>query len=167
MYHKWFDELSRLIEWYLYTESDGYPLKLRNLVFWIGIVWHRLSANEIVRCFKFKKLNYMRYQFDFLLPLRLPKMSYYFGLCRKILLTNQFSGFSTFDLFDLLILIPGVHCYIVLVIIVVEVIIKTVSFEMVDMLKSLKSSFFWFSNHQTNINKLNMWKSKNNFIRPI
>ena len=26
--HKWFDELSRLIEWNLYTESDGYPLKL-------------------------------------------------------------------------------------------------------------------------------------------
>ena len=90
-----------------------------------------------------------------------------FGLCWKILLVNQLTGFSTFDLFDLLILIPGVHCYIVLVIIVVEVIIKTVSFEMVDMLKSLKSSFFWFSNHETNINKLNMWKSKNNFIRPI
>ena len=25
--HKWFDEMSRLIE-YLYTESDGYPLEL-------------------------------------------------------------------------------------------------------------------------------------------
>ena len=56
----------------------------------------------------------MRYQVDFLLPLKLQKICY-FGLCRKILLANQFAGFLTFDLFDLLMLIPGVHCYIVLV----------------------------------------------------
>ena len=56
----------------------------------------------------------MRYQVNFLLPLKLQKI-YYFGLCRKILLANQFAGFFTFDLFELLILIPGVHCYIVLV----------------------------------------------------
>ena len=87
----------------------------QNLLFWAGIVWHRLSANQIVRCFKLKKLkNYMRYQVEFLLPLKLQKI-YYFGLCRKILLANHFAGFFTFDLFDLLILIPGVHCYIVLV----------------------------------------------------
>ena len=49
-----------------------------------------------------------------MLPLKLQKI-YYFGLCRKILLANQFAGFFTFDLFELLILIPGVHCYIVLV----------------------------------------------------
>ena len=57
----------------------------------------------------------MRYQVDFLLPLKLQKISYYFGLCWKILLANQFAGFFTFDLFDLLILILGIHCYIVLV----------------------------------------------------
>ena len=57
----------------------------------------------------------MRYQVDFMLLLKLQKISYYFGLCRKILLANQFSGFFPFDLFDLLILIPGIHCYIVLV----------------------------------------------------
>ena len=80
----------------------------------LRIVWHRLSANQIVRCFKLKKRkNYMRYQVDFLLSLKLQKISYYFGLCWKILLANQFAGFFTFDLFDLLILIPGVHCYIV------------------------------------------------------
>ena len=46
----------------------------QNLLFWAGIVWHRLSANQIVRCFKLKKLkNYMRYQVDFLLPLKLQK----------------------------------------------------------------------------------------------
>ena len=56
----------------------------------------------------------MRYQVDFLLPLKLQKI-YYFGLCWKILLANQFAVFFTFDIFDLLILIPGVHCYIVLV----------------------------------------------------
>ena len=26
--HKLYDELSRLMEWYLYTESNGYPFKL-------------------------------------------------------------------------------------------------------------------------------------------
>ena len=93
----------------------------QNLLFWASIVWHILSANQIVRCFKLEKLeNYMRYQIDFLLPLKLQKISYYSGLCRKILLANQFSGFSTFDLFDLLILIPGVHCYTVLVVLVME-----------------------------------------------
>ena len=35
----------------------------QNLLFWAGIVWHRLSANQIVRCFKLKKpRKYMRYQ---------------------------------------------------------------------------------------------------------
>ena len=87
----------------------------QNLLFSANIVWHRLSANQIVRCFKLMELeNYMRYQVDFLLPLKLQKISYYFGLCRKILLANQFVGFFTFDLFDLLTLVPGVHCYIVL-----------------------------------------------------
>ena len=57
----------------------------------------------------------MRYQVDFLLPLKLQKMSYYFGLCWKILLVNQFAEFFTFGLLDLLILILGVHCYSVLV----------------------------------------------------
>ena len=51
----------------------------------------------------------MRYHVDFLLPLKLQKISCYFGLCRKIFLANKFAGFFNFDLFDLLILIPGVH----------------------------------------------------------
>ena len=91
----------------------------QNLLFWAGIVWYRLSENQIVRCFKLKKLkSYMKYQVDFLLPLKVQKL-YYFGLCREILLANQFPGFFTFDLFDVLILIPGVHC-IVLVLFVVS-----------------------------------------------
>ena len=49
----------------------------------------------------------MRYQVGFLLPLKLQKISCYFGLCCKISSANQFVGFFTFDLFDLLILIPG------------------------------------------------------------
>ena len=82
----------------------------QNLLFWAGIVWHRLLANQIVRYFKLKNLkNYMRYQVDFLLPLKLQKLCY-FGLCRKMLLVNQFPGFFTFDLFDLLIWMFGVHC---------------------------------------------------------
>ena len=64
----------------------------------------------------------MRYQVDFLLPLKLQKICY-FGLCHKILLANQFAGFFTFNLSDMLILILGGHCYILLVIIVVIIII--------------------------------------------
>ena len=57
----------------------------------------------------------MRYQVDFLLPLKVQKMSYYFGLCWTIPLVNQFTGYFTFDLFDFLILISGIHCYVVIV----------------------------------------------------
>ena len=84
----------------------------QNLLFWAGIVWYRLSANQTVRCFILK--NYMRYQVDFLVPLKLQKVCY-FGLFHKVLLANQFAGFLTFDLFDLLILILRLHYYIVLV----------------------------------------------------
>ena len=56
----------------------------------------------------------MRYQVDFLLPLKLQKICY-FGLCHKMLLANRFAGSFTFNLFDLLILIPWVYCYIVFV----------------------------------------------------
>ena len=113
------------IEWFWYTKSDGYPLKLPKFAIlgWAGIFWHRLSTNQIVRCFKLKKRkSNMRYQADFLLPLKLHKICY-FGLCRKILLANQFAGFFTFDLFDMLMLILGIHCYIVFVVIVVIIII--------------------------------------------
>ena len=48
----------------------------QNWLFWSGVVWHRLSTNHIVRCFKLKKLkSYVRYQVDFLLPLKLQKVS--------------------------------------------------------------------------------------------
>ena len=87
----------------------------QHLLFWASIVRQRLSANQIVRCFKLKKLeNYLRYQVDFLLPLKLQKICY-FGLCCKILLANQFAEFFTFNLFYLLIVVQRVHCYIVLV----------------------------------------------------
>ena len=53
----------------------------KSMLFWVGIVRHRLSANQIVRCFKPKKLEkYMRYQVEFLLPLKQQKISCYFGL---------------------------------------------------------------------------------------
>ena len=88
----------------------------QNMPFWVGIVWHMLSVNQIVRYFKLKKLkSYMRYQVDFLFPLKLQKISYYFGLFQKILSANQLAGFFTFDICDLLILILEVHCYILLV----------------------------------------------------
>ena len=52
----------------------------KKILFWAGIFRHRLSANQIVRCFTLKKLeNYMRYQAEFLLPLKLQKICY-FGL---------------------------------------------------------------------------------------
>ena len=53
----------------------------KNMLFCVGIVRHRLSANQIASCFKFRKLkNYMKYHVDFLLPLKLRKISCYFGL---------------------------------------------------------------------------------------
>ena len=52
----------------------------KNMLFWAGIVMHSLSANQIVRCLKLKKLKKdMSYQVDFLLPLKLEEI-YYFGL---------------------------------------------------------------------------------------
>ena len=57
----------------------------KNMLFWVDIISHRLSVNQIVRCFKLKKLgNYMRYQVIFLLLLKLhfvAIISYCFGLC--------------------------------------------------------------------------------------
>ena len=47
----------------------------QNLLCWAGIVWHRLSANQIGRYFKLKKLkNCTRYRLDFLPPLKLQKI---------------------------------------------------------------------------------------------
>ena len=97
----------------MYSEGDGYPLGLPKFAI---LGWHcvALSANQIVRCFKLKKLkNYMRYRIDFLLPLKLQKIPILFWVMMEN--TPGQSGFFTFDLFDLLILMPGVHCYIVLV----------------------------------------------------
>ena len=51
-----------------------------SMLFWAGIVRHSLSANQIVRCFKLKKLKKdMRYHIDFFLPLKLEEICY-FGL---------------------------------------------------------------------------------------
>ena len=81
-------------------------------VFWEW--WISIEATKI--CYFGLALSGIgSYQVNFLLPLKLQKMSYYFGLYWTIPLVNQFSGFFTFDLFDFLILIPEVHCYIVLV----------------------------------------------------
>ena len=53
----------------------------KNMLFWAGIVRHRLCANQFVRCFKLKKLKKdMTYQVDFLLPLKLEEILCYFGL---------------------------------------------------------------------------------------
>ena len=88
----------------------------------------------------------MRYQVDFLLPLKLQKISCYFGLCHKILLPSQFAGFFTFDLFDLLILILGVHCYIVLVYLDL-IYLQTVAHSAVQENDIEKLAFAWFSFH--------------------
>ena len=49
----------------------------------------------------------MRYQVDFLPPLKLKKYKTILGYAAKYS-ANQFAGFFNFDLFDLFILIPGV-----------------------------------------------------------
>ena len=52
-----------------------------NIMFWVGILRHSLSTNQIVRCFKLKKLKKeMRYQVDFFLPLKLEEILCHFGL---------------------------------------------------------------------------------------
>ena len=61
----------------LFLTSVKFYLNLLDwaLLPWAGIVRLRLSANQIVRCFKLKKLeNYMRYQVGFLLPLKFQKI---------------------------------------------------------------------------------------------
>ena len=60
--HKWFDELSRSTEWFLHADSDRILHWSYKNIFWAGIVRHSLSANQIARCFKLKKLKKdMRY----------------------------------------------------------------------------------------------------------
>ena len=44
--HKWFDELSST-EWYLYTESDGYPLKLLKFA---DLDWNCLVGSQQSDC---------------------------------------------------------------------------------------------------------------------
>ena len=51
----------------------------KNMLFWAGIVMHRLSADQIVICFKLKNLeNCITYYVEFLFPLKL-QMICYFG----------------------------------------------------------------------------------------
>ena len=53
----------------------------KNMLFWAGIVRHRCSANQTGRCFKLKNLkNCAWHQVDFLLPLKLQKILWYFEL---------------------------------------------------------------------------------------
>ena len=56
----------------------------KNMLFWAGIFRRSLSAKQTVRCFKLKKLKKdMKYQVDFLLPLKLEEICYY-GLWPQI-----------------------------------------------------------------------------------
>ena len=94
-----------VVIWFLLDIHWSY----KNMLFWAGIVRHRLSANQIVRYFKLKTWKLYEVSSWFFASIEATKISCYFGLWPQILLANQFTGFFTFDLFDLLILIPGVH----------------------------------------------------------
>ena len=65
------DEMSWFfVCWYKFGKAkscfDNIHWSYQNLLFWAGIVWYRLSANQIFRCFKLKKFkSYMRYQVEF------------------------------------------------------------------------------------------------------
>ena len=76
------------------------------MLFWVGTLRHRLSTKQIVSCFKLKKLeNYMRYQVNFLLPLKLRRICY-FGLWpQKNSWSTSLQNFLL--LFDFLILVQG------------------------------------------------------------
>ena len=85
------------------------------MLFWAGIVRHGLSANQIVKCFKLKKLkNDMRYQVDFLLQLKLEEILCYFGLWPQTTLGQSVCSIFYFWLVWLVKLNTGVHCYIIL-----------------------------------------------------
>ena len=84
----------------------------KNMLFWVEIV--RLSANQIVRYVRLKKLeNYMRYQVNFLLPLKLRKISCYFGFWPQRTLGQSVCRIVYFSLIWLLNLSKGgplLHC---------------------------------------------------------
>ena len=88
----------------------------QNLLFWAGIVWHRLSANQNVRCFKLKK-TWKLYEVSrwFFASIEAAKNIILFWVMPESTLGQSVCRIFSFDLFDLLILIPEVYCYIVLV----------------------------------------------------
>ena len=86
----------------------------QNLLCWAGIVWHRLSANQIGRYFKLKKLkNCTRYRLDFLPPLKLQKIYILFWVMLENTLGQSVCRSFYFWLIWLVNI--GVHCHIVLV----------------------------------------------------
>ena len=96
----------------------------KSMPFWAGIVRHSLSANQIVRCFKLKKLeNDLKYQVDFLLPLKLEEISCCFGLWPQNTLGQSVCRIFYFWLIWLVNLNTGVHYYIVLVLVALSYII--------------------------------------------
>ena len=100
--HKWFNEVSTLIERFLCTESDGYPLKLPKFAI---LGWHCLAqAHGQPDC------QILKYQVDFLLPLKLHLLL--FSVLPQNTLGQSVCRIFYFY-FYLLILIPGIHCNIV------------------------------------------------------
>ena len=89
----------------------------KSLLFCTGIVWYRLSANVVVRCFKLRKLkNYkLGIKFIFCFHWSYKKYNTILGYAVKYSWPISLQEFFTFDFFDLLILIPGVQWYIVVV----------------------------------------------------
>ena len=85
----------------------------KNMLFWAGVVRHSHSVNQIVKCFKLKKLK-KDMSIKLIFCFHWNQKKYYAILVYdpKILLVNQFAGYFSFGLFDLLNIIPGVHCNI-------------------------------------------------------
>ena len=84
------------------------------MIFWAGIVRHSLSANQIVKYFKLKKLKKdMRCQVDFFLPLTLEEILCYFGLWPQNTLGQSFCRIFYFWLVWLVKFntgVPLLHC---------------------------------------------------------
>ena len=94
-----------------YLHLVRYPLTLQNMLFWAGIVSHSLSANQIARFFKLKKLKKgMRYEVDFCLPLKLEEISCYFGLWLQNTLGHSVGRIFYFWLVWVNTRGPFVHC---------------------------------------------------------
>ena len=112
--HKWFDELSGLIE-YLYTEWWIFIEATKICYFGLALSGLGSQPTRLSDVLNLKNIKAIwGIKLIFCLHWSYKKYHTILGYAGLYSWPISFAGFFTFDLFDLLILIPGFHCYIVL-----------------------------------------------------